>query len=129
MEPSLSDADASIFTCRPLIALPADGRVIVTVGGTFGGGIGLGSETAAACVTVWVSPAMVTAPLRLVVDVFGATEYPMLPDPLPPVVVTVIQLEELVAFQLQFFCVVTETVLDPPDAANDCPVEESNQSH
>jgi hypothetical protein len=74
------------------------------------------------CVTEIVMPATVSEPLRLLVDVFAATEKLTDPFPVrePPPLVTVIQPLLLVAFQVQPFPVVTFTLPDPPAAAIVC---------
>jgi hypothetical protein len=72
-----------------------------------------------ACVTVNVCPAMVSVPLRELVDVLTAMLKPTvpLPEPLAPPV-TVIQLTLLVAVQLQPDPAVTAALPVPPlDAA------------
>ncbi|OFW15523.1 MAG: hypothetical protein A3F70_09740 [Acidobacteria bacterium RIFCSPLOWO2_12_FULL_67_14] len=91
------------------------------MGGTFG---------AAACVTVYVRPAIVNAPRRLVVVVFGAVSYVIVPDPTPFVPdVIVIQLTALVARQPHQVCVVTATFPVPPAAGNDWLADDNEKSH
>jgi hypothetical protein len=71
--------------------------------------------TGASCVTVNVRPAIVAVPVRCVVPVFAATEYPTVPLPLPlaPDVI-VIHDAELDAVHAQPVVVVTLT--DPVEA-------------
>ena len=81
-------------------------------------------QLAPACVTVNVAPAMVSVPLRPIVEVLAATLNPTLPDPDPLApLVTVIHGALLVALHAQPPNVDTRLVPVPPDAPNDCPVE------
>jgi hypothetical protein len=71
-------------------------------------------------VTVNVCPATVSVPVRLLVFVFAATEYPTVPLPLPllPEVI-VIQAALLAAVQVQPVGAVTVTLPVPPLACTD----------
>lgn len=82
-------------------------------------------QAAPACVTLNVVPAIVSVPLRLVVDVFAATEKPALPAPEPVApLVTVIQVALLVVLHVQPEAAVTEVPPEPPAAPKDWLVDE-----
>ena len=77
-------------------------------------------QAAAACVTVNVAPAIVSVPVRLVVEVLAATEKAALPGPDPDApLVTVIQDALLVVLHAQFDPAVTDVPPEPPAALND----------
>jgi hypothetical protein len=83
-------------------------------------GDALYEQLAPACVTVNVAPAIESVPLRLVVEVFAATENPAVPVPDPDApLVTVIHAALLVALQAQPEPAVTVVLPEPPAAAND----------
>jgi hypothetical protein len=81
-------------------------------------------QLAPACVTVNVTPAILSVPLRAIVDGLAATLNPTLPgpDPVAPLVI-VIQDVLLSALQPQPLDVDTVLLLAPPDAPNDWPVD------
>ena len=81
--------------------------------------------TGASCVTVKVRPAIVTVPVRWLVPVFAAIEYPTVPEPLPVAPeVRVIQDAELDAVQAHPLVVVTLTEPVEALAATDVAVGE-----
>lgn len=85
-----------------------------------------------ACVTVNVTPAMVSVPVRDEVEVLAATlnVTPPLPDVFgPPPAVTVIHEALLVADQEQPVGIVTETTRVPPAEASESLVDESVAVH
>ena len=76
---------------------------------------------APACVTVTACPAIVSVPVRGLVELFVATEYATVPLPVPlPPLVTVIQDALLAPVHAQPEVVVTAVVNDPPPAAAGC---------
>jgi hypothetical protein len=81
-------------------------------------------HAAAACVTVKVWPAIVAAPVRLVVAVFAAAVTVTVPSPLPLAGLTVIQAAELVAVQPHPVAAVTVTEEVSPAAAGEIAIGE-----
>ena len=80
---------------------------------------------APACVTVTVCAAIVSVPVRGLVEVLPAIVYATVPLALPePPLVTVIHEELLTPVQLHPLVVVTPVVNGPPAAVADCEVEE-----
>ena len=82
-----------------------------------------------ACETFTVCPAIVSVPLRAVVDVFAATLNVTAPLPLvlgPPPAVTVIQVALLVALHEHPVGMVTEITREPAAESNDSDVDDSD---
>jgi hypothetical protein len=108
------------------VPVPADPVTDAVVGDT------LKVQGTPACVTVKVTPAIVSVPVRDDVEVFAATLNVTPPPPEvfgPPPAVTVIQDTLLVADQEQSVGIVTVTTRVPPEEVSESLVEESDAVH
>ena len=75
------------------------------------------------CVTVKISPATITTPVRVVVDGLAATDMATVPEPVPLAAdVTVIHPALLVAVHAHVLAVASDVVAGPPSPVTDADV-------